>query len=337
VANTSSRTLRLLSLLQARRYWPGDELADRLSVSARTLRRDIDRLRQLGYPVESQRGLDGGYQLAAGAALPPLVLDDEEAVALAVGLHAATQSAVAGMAEASARTLAKVVHVLPPPLRRHVEAVCQMTVPAGWGGAATIDTHVLTAIAQACRDSERLDFRYLARGGELTSRRTEPHRLVSLGRRWYLVAYDLTRDDWRSFRLDRVSDLQLVGLRFQPRPLPAEDAASFVRAGIDSAFAPRTYDVTARVAAPAMTVLEAVGRWASADDRGDGRCLLRMTVDDLDWAVFALGRIEADIEVLAPPELVEHTRAWARRLAAATTASPGASHLEPLDCGTRTS
>jgi predicted DNA-binding transcriptional regulator YafY len=138
-------------------------------------------------------------------------------VALAVGLHAATQSGVEGMAEASVRALAKVVQVLPPPLRRQVEALCEMTVPAGWGGAgATVDTRVLTATAQACRDSERLDFCYLARNGDLTTRRTEPHRLVSLGRRWYLVAYDLTRADWRSFRLDRVREVRSVGLRFRP-------------------------------------------------------------------------------------------------------------------------
>jgi predicted DNA-binding transcriptional regulator YafY len=322
VANTSSRTLRLLSLLQARRYWPGAELADRLDVSLRTLRRDVDRLRQLGYPVESQRGLDGGYRLVAGAALPPLVVDDEEAVALAVGLHAAAQSAVDGMAEASVRALTKVVHVLPPPLRRQVEAVCEMTVPAGWGGTgATIDTRVLTAVAQACRDSERLDFCYVTRGGDLSTRRTEPHRLVSLGRRWYLVAYDLTRSDWRSFRLDRVREVRSIGLRFRPRALPASDAALFVRAGIDSAFAPTTYEITACVDASAASVLETVGRWGSAEDRGDGRCLLRMTVDDLDWAVFALGRLTADVEVLAPPELVEHTRNWARRLRAAAVAS----------------
>src|SRR5215831_13772364 len=151
MANTSNRTLRLLSLLQTHRYWPGGELADRLGVSVRTLRRDVDRLRELGYPVEAQRGVDGGYQLAAGAALPPLVVDDEEAVALAVGLQAAAQGAVEGIAEASVRALAKVVQVMPARLRRRVQALGAMTVPASWEGSAGagVDPGVLTAIALA--------------------------------------------------------------------------------------------------------------------------------------------------------------------------------------------
>ncbi|MGH8964439.1 MAG: helix-turn-helix transcriptional regulator, partial [Actinomycetes bacterium] len=236
MANTSSRTLRLLSLLQTHRYWPGAELADRLGVSVRTLRRDIDRLRELGYPVEASRGVDGGYQLAAGAALPPLVLDDEEAVALAVGLQAAAQGGVSGIAETSVRALAKVVQVMPPRLRRRVDALRAMTVPAGFGSSAPeVDADLLTVLAQACRDAERVMFGYTSASGDVTSREVEPLRLVSLGRRWYLVAYDLLRHDWRSFRLDRVVDggARRTGARFRPRELPAEDAAAFVRSGID--------------------------------------------------------------------------------------------------------
>src|SRR5438105_9075571 len=157
MANTSSRTLRLLSLLQTHRYWPGQELAERLEVSVRTLRRDVDRLRDLGYPVDAHRGVEGGYQLAAGAALPPLLLDDDEAVALAIGLRAAAQAAVAGIEESSVRALAKVIQIMPPRLRRRVEALRSATVPAVWGGAGpSVDAGVLTAIAQACRDEERL-------------------------------------------------------------------------------------------------------------------------------------------------------------------------------------
>src|ERR1700759_3238322 len=210
MANTSTRTLRLLSLLQARRYWPGGELAGRLGVSARTLRRDVDRLRELGYPVEAQRGVAGGYQLAAGSALPPLVVDDEEAVALALGLQAAAQGAVEGIAEASVRALAKVVQVMPARLRRRGQALGAVTVPAGWeavGGAArgTVDPAGLTPLALACRDTERVRFSYTAAGGEQADREAEPHRLVLLGRRWYLVGYDLDRQDWRSYRLDRLA------------------------------------------------------------------------------------------------------------------------------------
>ncbi len=226
MANTSTRTLRLLSLLQGRRYWPGEELAQQLQVSPRTLRRDIDRLRELGYPIQAQRGVAGGYQLAAGTALPPLMVDDEEAVALALGLQAAAQGAVEGIAESSVRALAKVVQVMPARLRRRVEALSAMTVPASWGGRpqAGVDPGILTTVALACRDSERLRFSYTAADGRRTGRQVEPHRLVQLGRRWYLVGYDLTRQDWRSFRLDRLTAPHGTGTAFRrarcPRPTP---------------------------------------------------------------------------------------------------------------------
>src|ERR1700751_5709358 len=222
MASTSSRTLRLLSLLQARRYWPGDELA-------RELRRDADRLRELGYPIQAQRGVAGGYQLAAGTALPPLVVDDEEAVALALGVQAAAQGAVEGIAESSVRALAKVVQVMPARLRRRVQALGAMTVPASWEGPAgmSVDPGVLTTLALACRDAERVRFSYTAAGGQQTGRHVEPHRLVLLGRRWYLAGYDLDRNGWRSYRLDRLAGPRGTGARFRPRELPAADAAAF--------------------------------------------------------------------------------------------------------------
>jgi predicted DNA-binding transcriptional regulator YafY len=320
MANTSSRTLRLLSLLQTHRYWPGTELAERLDVSVRTLRRDIDRLRELGYPVEANRGVDGGYQLAAGAALPPLVLDDEEAVALAVGLQAAAQGGVAGIAESSVRALAKVVQVMPPRLRRRMEALRAMTVPAGWNGAGpSVDPGVLTVLAQACRDTERLEFGYTAAGGERTDRHVEPLRLVPLGRRWYLVAYDLTRHDWRSFRLDRLDRPRNTGARFRPRVLPAEDAAAFVRAGLGNL--PTFHAVEVLVAAPATVVRQHLGRWADVEEADDGRCLLRMRADSLDWPAMALGSLGADFTVLSPPELLDHVRGWARTFGRATGAT----------------
>ncbi|GAA1282581.1 YafY family protein [Pseudonocardia aurantiaca] len=310
MANTSSRTLRLLSLLQTHRYWPGPELAGRLEVSVRTLRRDIDRLRELGYPVEASRGVDGGYQLAAGAALPPLVLDDEEAVALAVGLQAAAQGGVAGIAEASVRALAKVVQVMPPRLRRRVDALRAMTVPAGWGSSGTgVDPDVLTVLAQACRDTERLEFGYAAASGDRTERHVEPLRLVSLGRRWYLVAYDLIRHDWRRYRIDRIDRPRSTGARFRPRELPAEDAAAFVRAGVDQN--PTWPSVEVRVDAPVDAVQRHVGRWGTAEDAGDGACVLRMRADSLDWPAMLLGSLGADFEVVSPPELLVHVRRWA--------------------------
>jgi predicted DNA-binding transcriptional regulator YafY len=325
VANTSSRTLRLLSLLQTRRYWPGEELAGQLRVSPRTLRRDIDRLRELGYPIQAQRGVAGGYQLAAGSALPPLVVDDEEAVALALGLQAAAQGAgapgaVEGIAEASVRALAKVVQVMPARLRRRVQALGAVTVPAGWeavGGAAreTVDPEVLTTLALACRDTERVRFTYTAAGGEQTGRHVEPHRLVLLGRRWYLAGYDLDRQDWRSYRLDRLAAPNGTGVRFRARELPGGDAAAFVRAGVQST---RTgYDIEVIVEAPASVVRERIGRWSSVTEIDAGRCRVRMTADMLEWPVMGLGMTGADFQVISPPELIDWMRDWGGRFSRA--------------------
>jgi predicted DNA-binding transcriptional regulator YafY len=313
VANTSARMLRLLSLLQTHRYWPGAELAARLEVSPRTLRRDVDRLRGLGYPVHAQRGVDGGYQLAAGAALPPLLVDDDEAVALAVGLQAAAESSVAGIAESSVRALAKVVQVMPGRLRRRVEALRAMTVPAslGYGARTSVDPGVLTGVAVACRDAERLRFRYTTADGRRSARHVEPYRLVSLGRRWYLVGYDLDRQDWRSYRIDRLAEPQGTGARFRPRDLPGADAAAFVRAGIDSVFA--VYEVEVLVDAPAPVVRDRIGRWSTVEELDAGRCRVRMTADSLDWPTMALGAVGADFRVLSPAELAGRLGDWGRR------------------------
>lgn len=323
MANTSTRTLRLLSLLQTHKYWPGNELAERLGVSPRTLRRDIDRLRDLGYPVEAQRGVDGGYQLAAGAALPPLMVDDDEAVALVIGLQVAMQGMVEGVAESSVRALAKVVQVMPPRLRRRVEAIRAMTVPADWGGrnAQGPDPAVLTTIALACRDSERVRFTYTAADGRRSERHVEPHRLVALGRRWYLVAFDLTRHDWRSFRIDRLTAPDGDGSRFRPRELPTADAAEFVREGMDRIARP--YRVEVLVAAPAEEVRERIGRWGSVQAVDAGRCRVSMTTDSLDWPTMALGSLEAEFEVIEPPELITQIHAWGARFSRAN-AGPGA-------------
>ncbi|MGW1740412.1 helix-turn-helix transcriptional regulator [Nocardia sp. NPDC001965] len=314
MANTSTRTLRLLSLLQTHKYWPGNELAIRLKVSPRTLRRDIDRLRELGYPVEAQRGVDGGYQLAAGAALPPLMVDDDEAVALVVGLQFAMQGMVEGVAESSVRALAKVVQVMPPRLRKRVDAVRAMTVPADWGGGrpgAAPDPAALTAVALACRDSERLLFTYTAADGRRSERHVEPHRLVSLGRRWYLVAFDLTRHDWRSFRIDRLTGPAGDGSRFRPRELPTADAAEFVRSGVDNM--PHLHRIEAQVDAPAEFVRQRLGRWGTVEEIDTGHCRVFMTTDSLDWPTMSLGSLGADFRVLQPPELAEHIRAWGER------------------------
>ena len=319
MANTSSRTLRLLSLLQTHRYWPGAELADRLGVSPRTLRRDVDRLRELGYPVEAQRGVDGGYQLAAGAALPPLVLDDDEAVALAVGLLAAAQSPVEGTAESSVRALAKVVQVMPKRLRRRADALRSAIQPMAWDTAsAAIDADVLTIAAQACRDTVQLAFDYVAADGRRTERRVDPHRLVTVGRRWYLVAYDVTRHDWRSFRLDRMARAT-AGQPFAPRRLPAKDAAAFVRDGL--ANAPKQNVVHAEVSAPAGEVTARIGRWATVRELDLETSEVTINADSLDWAMIGLIATGAQFRVLDPPEFVSYLRDINRRLSRATKVS----------------
>jgi predicted DNA-binding transcriptional regulator YafY len=323
MADPSVRTLRLLTLLQTRRYWSGSDLADRLGVSLRTLRRDVDRLRELGYPVDGQRGADGGYALAPGAALPPLVLDDEEAVALAVGLQAAASGGVVGMAETSVRALAKVVQVMPARLRRRVDALRAMTVPMEWGSGdprPAVDPAVLTTVALACRNGERLEFSYTAAGGPPTDRSVEPHRLVSLGRRWYLVGYDLTRQDWRSFRLDRLRAPRGTGTRFGPRRFPAEDVETFVRERMAAA-RPVPYAVEAVVRASADDVRRRIGRWATVEDDGAGGSLVRMDADDLDWPATGLAMTGADFTVVTPPELVDHLARMAGRITAAVDGS----------------
>jgi predicted DNA-binding transcriptional regulator YafY len=312
--STSARMLRLLSLLQIHRHWPGAELSERLEVSPRTLRRDIDRLRELGYVVDAVRGVAGGYQLRAGGQLPPLLLEDEEAVAIAVALRAAAS----GGEDTSLQALTKVIALMPPRLRRRMDALRSQTDGVPWAGPS-IDADVLTALAQACRDDEPVAFAYTARDGEDSRRRVEPHRLVSVGRRWYLVAYDRDRQDWRSFRVDRVRDVEPTGQRFRPRELPADDAPSFVAAGIRAM--PLRYDVRLRIALPAEVVEADVGRWATVTPDGAG-CRVHMPTDTLDWPLMVLARLDAEFTVEGPDELRAAMASTATRFgqaAAATT------------------
>lgn len=314
---TSERTLRLLSLLQTHRHWTGEELAERLEVSARTVRRDVDRLRELGYPVDATPGVDGGYQLAPGAVLPPLILDDEEAVALAVALELASQAAVAGIADSAVRALGKLSQVMPKRLARKVDAVRSATVtvplPASSG---PIETDVLVRLAQLCRDSERATFSYVAADGTASSREVEPVQLARYGQRWYLVAYDLDRHDWRTFRLDRVTEPVGTGVPFRRRRLPARDVPTFLQQRLGGTHP--TYRVVAEVEAPADVVVGRIGRWSSVTPLGRDRCRIEMDADVLDWPALALGMVGAPFHVIGPPEFVAHVQDWGRRFTAAT-------------------
>ncbi|WP_243704638.1 YafY family protein [Micromonospora sp. KC723] len=272
------------------------------------------------------RGTDGGYQLAPGAVLPPLLLDDEERVALAVGMGDAAQSGIAGVEDAAVRALTRVVQVLPPRLRARVNALRAMTVSPTAAGPV-VPAEVLMVIAHACRDDERLRFLHTARGAPDIEREVEPHRLGALGGRGYLAAYDLTRH-WRSFRLDRLTNPRSAGTRFRPRPLPAADAAQFVRtpAGASSGHA-----VQALVHASAEHVRRVVGQWGTTESIDIRHCRLTMLSTSPDWPTQALGNIGAEFEVLSPPEFTDHLRDWGTRFlrAAQGPAARSDSHRTP--------
>ncbi|PZT69287.1 transcriptional regulator [Streptomyces sp. SW4] len=321
--DTPARLLTLLSLLQTPREWPGGELAERLGVSRRTVRRDIDRLRELGYPVQATMGAEGGYRLVAGKAMPPLVLDDEEAVAIAVGLRAGAGHAVEGVDEASVRALAKLEQVLPARLRHRVTTLQAATTPLTSGDGPSIAPETLTVMASTVAGRERLRFAYRAGDGTESRRLTEPYRLVSTGRRWYLVAYDLDRADWRTFRVDRVSEPFATGARFAPRELPTGSAAEYLRRSMHRRG--DSYDVEIAFAAPAEVVAARLPGWlgtplASADGSS---CVLRATVSDkAEWLAARLALLGLEFRVRRPEELVRCVRELGERLTRA--AEPGA-------------
>ena len=313
---TSSRLLELLSLLQARRDWSGPELADRLGVSRRTIRRDVERLRALGYPVESLAGPAGGYRLRAGTAMPPLLLDDDEAIAIAVGLRTAARTSVTGIEETAVRALVKLEQVLPAHLRRRVRALGSATVSPPVGGP-TVDPQHLTVIAAACRDGERLRFAYRSREGTDSRREVEPHSLVNVGRRWYLVAWDRHREDWRTFRVDRLARPEPSGARFTPRTLPAADAAAYVEQSLTGA--PHRYEARVTLHAPAGQLAGRVpAHWGTIEDRDAHSCEFRTGDDDLGWLALRIAMLGVDFDVHEPPELAEHLRTLAARLRRAT-------------------
>ena len=309
---TSGRLLRLLALLQARSDWPGPELAARLGVSPRTLRRDMDKLRSLGYPVDAMPGAAGGYRLGAGAVLPPLLLDDDEAVAVAVGLRTAAGGTVTGMEEASVRALVKLEQVLPSRLRHRIGALHSVTVALPAAGPA-VDPAVLTVLAAAARDRQRIRFHYTSHDGTGTSRAAEPHHLVHTGRRWYLLAWDPARNNWRTFRADRITSPQIPGPRFTPRDPPGGDPAAYVSRAISSA--PYRYQARIRLHLPVQAAAErlppTVGH-LQAD--GENACILHTGAGTPDVLAIYVAILGAEFEILDPPELAEHILALAGRL-----------------------
>jgi predicted DNA-binding transcriptional regulator YafY len=322
VGNSSGRLLDLLSLLQARRDWPGGELAERLEVSGRTIRRDVERLRELGYPVESLTGPAGGYRLRAGTAMPPLLLDEDEAIAIAVGLRTAARASVTGIEETSVRALVKLEQVLPAHLRRRVAALAAATIAAPVSGP-TVDPQHLTTIAAACRDSECVRFGYRSRDGATTRREVEPHSVVNLGRRWYLVGWDRGRQDWRTFRIDRLSRPTATGPRFTARTLPGKDAAAYVEQSITGGRS--RYEARVTVHASAEEIAGRLPYLASAlEPIGADRCEYRTSDDDLGWLATRIVMLGTDVEVHEPPELIAQLRLLAERLQRAAQRGPAA-------------
>lgn len=305
---TSARLLRLLSLLQTRPEWPGAELSARLGIARRTVRRDIERLRSLGYPVHSVPGVAGGYRLGAGAAMPPLLLDDEEAVAVAVGLRTAAGGSVEGIEEASLRALAKLEQVLPSRLRHRVTTLHAATATIPDRGPR-VSSEVLTALAAACRGRERLRMDYLDHRGATTRREVEPHTLVSWGRRWYLLAYDPSREDWRTFRVDRVTPRVPNGPRYTPREPPAGDAVAYVLDHLGTAMWP--VRATVRVAAPAAALAGLTTGLVEPVD--DDTCLLTLGGESLHLIAMVIGMLDADFVVVEPAELRGHLDRLAAR------------------------
>jgi predicted DNA-binding transcriptional regulator YafY len=307
----AARLLRLLALLQDRRDWTGPQLAERLGVTSRTVRADVERLRELGYPVDAQAGVGGGYRLGAGTALPPLIVDDDEAVAIAVGLRTAAGGTVAGIEEASVRALAKLDQVLPSRLRRRVHALHGYVVALGAGGPA-VDADLLVTISSACRDRERLRLTYRTHAGDTIRRIVEPHQLVHLGRFWYLVAWDLHRDAWRTFRLDRFDGVPGVDRRFTPRPPPAGGFAAHVARGRTSARGGHQAEVILHgpLAELAQRVPPTSGTLEALDDE---RCLLRVGGDWLGAIAVHIALLEVDFEVVTPPALASQVARLAER------------------------
>jgi predicted DNA-binding transcriptional regulator YafY len=305
MSETSARLLRLLSLLQRHRDWSGTELATRLGVTTRTVRRDIGRLRELGYPVHAAMGPVGGYRLGAGAELPPLLLDDDEAVAVVVGLHAGGTS---GLEEASLRALTKLEQVLPSRLRHRVAALESSMLALPVRGP-TVPAEVLTAVSSAIRSAETLRFDYVSHDGAASRRAVEPHRLVSWGRRWYLVGWDTGRADWRTFRADRVTLRTPNGPRFVHRAPPDGDLTAYLTRTMGREMWPLRCRV--KVFAPASSIRGRVDGVVTPID--EGTCSVELAADSFDVVAFVVGMLDVAFEVESPPELAERLRVLSAR------------------------
>jgi predicted DNA-binding transcriptional regulator YafY len=308
---TSARLLRLLSLLQARRDWTGPELAARLEVTPRTVRNDVARLRLLDYPIEARPGIGGGYRLGVGGVLPPLLLDDDEAVAISIALRSVAAGSVAGIEETSLRALTKLRQILPSRLRRRVDAFGSHTLAYASRGPL-VDPGALTVIASACQNHERLRFDYQGPAGAAERRSVEPYRLINSRQRWYLMAWDLERDDWQNFRVDRMQPRTPPGPRFAPRPLPPDRE---VTERVARSVSESTWHFRARVIvhAPAEYVRGTVRIPVDVEPLSADRCAFEPGSDDAEMLALYLGLLGVDFEIVDSPELVRALRTLGER------------------------
>jgi len=311
MADTTARALRLLSLLQRRRYWPGAELADRLGVSDRTLRRDIERLRELGYTVEADRGVAGGYRLDGSSGDTVLLLQDDEAIALAVALHASARG-TSDLAEASLGALTKVLSMLGPSQRRRAEAVRSSVAVGSPVEDTSVRLAILDAVSAACRDHVRLSFDYVAADGTASSRYVEPCQLVALDTRWYLVAHDVDRAEWRTFRIDRMAQPTPARNTFVPRQPPADDLSEYVRLGMREMQA--THRVIVEIDLAGEAVRDDYGSWVDVTDLGPSRCRIEMDTDSFLWPTHLIANLRAPFTVVSPQEFQAHLQSLAQHL-----------------------
>jgi len=320
MATTASRVLELLSLLQTHRQWPGGELADRLGVTQRTLRRDVERLRGLGYRVDATRGVAGGYRLEAGSQLPPLLLSEDEAVTVAVGLRSAVAQGLVDGEHTTLSALAKFEQLLPPALRARTDALAA-AVHTSPSGGVPVAADLIGQLALACRDAERIRFTYRSGDGATSARSVEPHAVVSLGRHWFLMAWDRDREDWRTFRLDRIADVFGTHVRFEARPVPGGDAAEYVRTSIRSLRAPLWLDVVLEAGLEEMRAR--LGGWGSGLLAAEeGRCVWPLAGESVAHLLSTLAWVPADIgyTLSGDRELIAEIEKAARRTAAAARA-----------------
>jgi predicted DNA-binding transcriptional regulator YafY len=324
MSDTTTRALSLLNLLQTHRHWPGSELADRLGVTERTVRRDVERLRELGYRIESISGAAGGYRLEAGSAVPPLLLTDEEAVAMAIGLRVAASQRLVSGPETTITALAKLEQVLPAPLRRRVNALAETVQPAGLNAGAAVSSEVLGELALACRDHERVRFTYTAASGEVTVRRVEPHALAPADRHWYLLCWDIDKADWRTFRVDRLTGVEHTRVLFEPRPLTPEQIEEFIF--VARSWVRQAVEADAVMDLPLDDMRAIFGQWGQgATDEGDGRTRWPVGGADFRETMYGLTWIPAGVEYttdLASPAREELREVLERMLRALDAPPP---------------